>query len=481
MNFKKRYVLLLLIFIGVLFAVYGYNKSIPVGLSYEGREHAVYDADFLYDLTYLKDGKRSSEQVIFNNIIKTIEEAEQFIVIDMFLFNDAYDKSVQYPGLTEKLTAALVNKKKENPAIDITFITDEMNSFYDSYSTKYIDQLNASGVHVIYTDLNKLRDSNPTYSGFYRAFVSWIGDFENGWLPNPFSDDSPRVKLKSYAKLLNFKANHRKLVATEKQAIVTSANPHDASGYHSNIAFVVKGRVVEDIVNSENSVAVMSDEKFTPNAVAVMANPGAIGTDGQDVADQVKASFITEGKIKKHILRTLNETGKGDEVKLGMFYLSDRDIIKALLAAANRDVSVQLVLDPNKDAFGMEKNGIPNRPVASELMDKSDGKIKIRWYDTHGEQYHTKLLFVKKAEESVIFGGSSNFTKRNIGDFNLEADVKIVADNDHEIVKEIESYFMRIWENEGGVYTADYEKYQDDSSVKYWVYRFQEWSGLSTF
>lgn len=482
-NFKKRYLLLLLVSVAVLFSIYGYNKSVPVGLSFEGQEHTTFDVDFLYDLTYLKDGKRNSEQVIFENILKTIQEAEQFIIIDMFLFNDAYDETEQYPGLTEQLTTALVTKQMENPQMDITFITDEMNSFYGSYSTKYIDQLLASGVNVVYTDLNKLRDSNPAYSGFYRAFISWIGDFEKGWLPNPFSEDSPKVELRSYAKLLNFKANHRKVIATEKQAIVTSANPHDASGYHSNIAFVVKGNITRDIVNSESSVAVMSDEQYEPRAIAVMASSEIADNDSgaTNQGDSVKASLITEGKIKKQILQVLNETDKGDEIKLGMFYLSDRDVIQSLIDAAKREVSIQIILDPNKDAFGMEKNGIPNRPVASELLEKSNGKIKLRWYDTQGEQYHTKLLFVKMAEESVLIGGSSNFTKRNIDDFNLEADVKITADNDHEIVKEVESYFARVWENKDGIYTADYEKYRDDSSLKHWIYRFQEWSGLSTF
>lgn len=476
---------MLLFSVAVLFAIYGYNKSVPAGLSFEGQEHTAYDVDFLYDLTYLKDGKRNSEQVIFENIIKTIEEAEQFIVIDMFLFNDSYDKTEQYPGLTEQLTTALVAKQKENPQMEITFITDEMNSFYGSYSTKYIDQLVESGVNVVYTDLNKLRDSNPAYSGFYRAFIGWIGDFENGWLPNPFSEDSPKVELRSYAKLLNFKANHRKVIATEKQAIVTSANPHDASGYHSNIAFVVKGNIIEDIVNSENHVAVMSNEKYEPRAVAVIASREIDDNNNDPKAlnqsDSVKASLITEGKIKKHILQVLNETVKGDEIKLGMFYLSDRDVIQSLIDAANREVTVQIVLDPNKDAFGMEKNGIPNRPVASELLEKSDQKIQLKWYDTHGEQYHTKLLFINKAEESIIIGGSSNFTKRNIDDFNLEADVKITAQNDHAIVTEVDNYFTRVWENKDGIYTASYEKYKDESALKYWVYRFQEWSGLSTF
>ncbi len=29
--------------------------------------------------------------------------------------------------------------------------------------------------------------------------------------------------------------------------------------------------------------------------------------------------------------------------------------------------------------------------------------------------------------------------------------------------------------------SVDYAKYADESKVKYWIYRFMEWSGLSTF
>ena len=61
-----------------------------------------------------------------------------------------------------------------------------------------------------------------------------------------------------------------------------------------------------------------------------------------------------------------------------MFYLSNRDIVKSLLDASQRGVDVKLILDPNKDAFGMEKDGVPNRPVAHELVKKSKGKIQIR-------------------------------------------------------------------------------------------------------
>ncbi len=41
---------------------------------------------------------------------------------------------------------------------------------------------------------------------------------------------------------------------------------------------------------------------------------------------------------------------------MGMFYLADRQVIKGLLKAAWRGgVDIRLILDANKDAFGLEK------------------------------------------------------------------------------------------------------------------------------
>ena len=84
---------------------------------------------------------------------------------------------------------------------------------------------------------------------------------------------------------------------------------------------------------------------------------------------------------------------------------------------------VRVILDPNKDAFGRTKNGIPNRSVATELAAASDGAIKVRWFRTHGEQFHTKLVAMRSATEFWFTLGSANLTRRNLENFNLEANV----------------------------------------------------------
>lgn len=469
---KIKKLIAILLFLFLIGSFYGYFKPLPQDISYQGQAHAG-QIEFLNDLTYMKDGQTVREQVIFDRVFDMIKQAESFIILDLFLFNDDYDRKDQFPPMTKELTEALVAKKISQPEINIIFITDEVNTFYGAYPSTYLEELKQNDIQVVMTDLTKLRDSNPVYSGFWRVALQWLGTSEKGWLPNPLSPDSPEVTLRSYLKLLNFKANHRKVVITEKQALIASANPHDASSHHSNIAFVANGEIVNDFIAAELAVAKfsgleLSAQDFVP-APSVHAS------------DSVQMRLLTEGEIRRSVLQSIGSTAAGEEINIGMFYFSDRKVIRELLAAAERGVTIRLILDPNKDAFGRQKNGIPNRQVAAELTEKAGDNLQIRWYDTHGEQFHTKLVWIKKKENSVIIGGSANLTKRNIGDFNLESDLEITAPNESEVVRNISLYFERIWNNQDGAYTLDADAYYDSSLLKKIIYRFQEWSGMSTF
>ena len=459
-------------------SLYGYFKPLPSGVSIEGEVHRTNDVDFLYDLTFENESETQREQVIFNQMLTMIEEANEFIIFDMFLFNDEYERTYTYPSISLDLTNALIQRKKQDPTIDIVVITDPINTFYGSYTPEHLHHLKQAEIDVVYTDLKKLRDSNPLYSGTWRSIIQWFGTSEKGWLPNPLSPDSSDVTLRSYLNLLNFKANHRKVLINEQQALVTSANPHDASSYHSNIAFLLQGNIVNELIQTEQDVAIMSG--VTPEWLqsSQIVSQSKL-EDNRNAAYEVQ--LLTEGKIKKHLLQEITETEKGDSIMIGTFYLSDRDIVKELTQASKREVEIRLILDANKDAFGREKNGVPNRPVAHELLTKSDNKIKVRWYNTNGEQYHTKLTIIESQKETVLIGGSANLTKRNLEDFNLETNVKVTGNPETELMVKVSDYFERLWQNEGGMYTLDYEEYKDDSIINQFLYRFQEFSGLSSF
>lgn len=476
---KRKWILSI---IGILIAIplvvglYHYLKSVPEGISYESDVYPTGSVEFLYDLTYADEaGEETHEQEIFDEIYRLIDDAEDFLVIDMFLFNDDYDHGnddLNFPSMSMEFAENLVAKQNDYPEMDIVFITDGLNSFYDTYEPEHFRLMRDAGIHLIETDVSPLRDSNPLYSSVYRSYLQWFGTSDSEWLINALRPEGPEVNIRSYLSLLNFKANHRKLAISEQEAVVTSANPHDASFYHSNIAFKVEGEILNDLLASERAVVEMS------GGDGDMFDDFTVESDSEDGPYNVR--LVTEQKVKDNILTLAEAAENGDSIKVGMFYLSDRDVIDALKDALDRGVQVQMILDVNQDAFGNEKNGIPNRPVAAELM-SHDTPPEIRWYESHGEQYHAKMMIVETGDEVSVTAGSSNFTRRNIDDYNLETNLVVSGQRGDSEMDAVIEYYDRIWNNEGGTYTVDYEAYAEDSTFKTILYRIQEAAGLSTF
>ncbi|NHN33933.1 phospholipase [Paenibacillus sp. S3N08] len=455
--------------------VYQNNKALPPGISVEGSVHYVKEVQFLYDLTYKNPVLPVQETMIFDQIFKTIDEAEQFIVIDMFLFNSYYKEGMLYTPLSGMLTNKLLDKRAKYPAMPIVFITDEVNTMYGSAMPPELERLKAGGIEVVITDVNPLRDSIPSYSAVWRTFFQWFGQSGSGWLPNPMVDSAPPMTLRSYLKLVNVKANHRKVIITEHALIVPSANAHDSSAYNSNSAFLVSGDIIGDALASERAVAA-----FSASSGIAAAFP-EYKPSGKEEGD-IEVRLLTEGKIYKHILQSLSEAGPGDKVWMGMFYLADRGIIKALIDASKRGAELRLILDSNQNAFGRDKIGVPNRPVAKELLDATDRQINVRWYNGTEEQYHTKLLFIDKANTVIINNGSANFTQRNLADLNLETNLGIAAPGDSKVAQQLRQYFNRLWNNEGAEYTLNYEAFEDKTVlIKQIMYKLQDWLGLTTF
>lgn len=453
--------------------VYHLRKPLPPGVSVAGEAHGGIAVDFLYDLTYQQRGGAAGRQEIFDHIFAMIDSAGRFVVLDMFLFNSEHGGDRPYRALTTELADRLIRKKLSSPDVEITFITDPINTFYGAYTTPEIRRLREHGVDVVTTRLTRLRDSNPLYSAGWRMLLGWFGTGGNGWLPHPLSSTGRQVTARSYLRLFNFKANHRKLVVTDRACLVTSANPHDASGFHSNVAFAMTGPICIDMLESERGIASFSGGSLSATALPLPPAP--------PTASAVSAQFLTEGRIHDALLDELSASDAGDAVDVAVFYLSERSVIRSLRAAARRGAAVRLILDPNKDAFGREKGGIPNRQVARELVRRSDGRIAVRWYDTHGEQFHTKLAVFTRGDSVTIIGGSANFTRRNIRDYNLEANVRIVAPDTAPVAVAVREYYDRIWHNHDGHYTVGYEAYRDDAFVKRVLYRVQEFTGLCTW
>lgn len=458
----------------VCVVIYQTHKPLPPGLSHESPLYYVNNVRFLYDLTYPDpSGRVVSEQQIKDRIHEIVDESRRFLVIDLFLFNNYTHKGQNFPKVSEDLTDHLIRHKKAFPAMDIVMITDPVNTEYGSAPNPLLERLKAAGIRVVVTELNPLRDPNPIYSAVWRTFMQWFGESGQGWVPNLMANKAPKMTVRSYLKLLNVKANHRKVVVSEKNALVLSGNVHDASAYHSNVALEVQGPVIQDILASEQGAVDLSKGGQLPRYIPdehAGKNRGPIGV-----------RYVTEGKTYKYVLQEIEKVKPGDTLWMGMFYIEDKKVVNALLSAAARGVDVRLVLDPNNNAFGQKKIGIPNRQIAPMLAKRSKGSISIRWYHTTQEQFHTKMMYIQKPTGySVIIGGAANMTPRNLDDYNLENDLWVSMPAGSPLDLQLQHYFDRLWNNRDGSFSLDLGAYRS-TWYENLIYRVQKAVRYTTY
>ncbi|MDZ4198912.1 MAG: phospholipase D-like domain-containing protein, partial [Kiritimatiellia bacterium] len=281
---------------------------------------------------------------------------------------------------------------------------------------------------------------------------------------------------------------------------VTSANPAGGSSAHDNVSISVCGAVALDAL--ESVFAVINGSLDGPY-VEGWGDPEGIRKEMAVVRAEVtrrvfhaqekptgsspRAQWLTEDAVRRAILRQLAASVEGDEIVILMFYLSDRGVIREIVRAAESGANIRVILDVNRDAFGREKIGIPNRPVAGELEAagrRLGGRIQVRWAETHGEQFHIKAMAIRNSSRSrqALLAGSANWTRRNLRNLNLEAN--LLLENSPDVVQKTFETFDRLWNNDGAIYTTDFNRHAETGWTRLWktaLGRFQEATGAGSF
>ena len=454
-------------------------------------------------------GRRVIDQEIFEEILAMIARAEELIFVDLFLWNP-WQGSIpeEHRKLSQELAGALIKKKRSLRNLDVIVLSDPINRIYGGHEPEFFKEMARAGITVVFTDLVRLPDSNAIYAPYWSIVEKLLSTpllaqwSDRPRFPNPFDRAGDKISALQFGRMLLFKANHRKVVITGSsrsglEMLVGSLNPADGSSAHSNMALILKGRSVLSALQTELEAlrwSITREQNIIEGATGAGGfEPDSIGKKATDLSSPTKAppdgpvvQWLTEGAIAEAIIDLIDETGPGDEVRIAMFYLSERKVIKTLKRAITRGASVKVVMDANRDAFGMKKIGVPNRPVAAELMKMSkDHEIDIRWADTHGEQFHTKAMSItfNGAGASAFITGSANWTRRNIGNLNMEAN--ILVRNAGKLTDEFNAYFERIWNNTDGLsHTLPYGAWEEKGwgrFIKTRLYRFQERWGMGTF
>ena len=486
--------------VGLWLALAGWeaNKPLAPGVRTASAWHSVpvQDVSFIADITSADAyGREISSQAIFEETLKVIRGAHQFLVLDYFMFNSRHDgldpTSPLLRPLSTTLRDALIERRQAMPDLKVVFITDPINTLYGAVSSSDLSLLRAAGIDVVLTDLDPLRDSNHLYSSAWRLAVNWWSPNTRapGSFPNPLDDSDTPLPFGAWAQLLNFKANQRKVIIGDDGSgglvgVVGSANPHDASGADSNVAARLAGPVLSSLLESELNIARFSGWHGTLALPPVTPESSPGDTTDLTSGKLARVQVLTEGAIHSALIEHIDAAARGESIDIAMFYVANRGVVEALLAAGRRGVSVRLILDPNKDAYGHTTSGLPNQPAASELVSESDGAIHVRWYRTHGEQFHTKLVMIYGPQRLWLTLGSANLTTRSLEDYNLEANVAIEVGRGAPLASQALEYFDTLWSNRASLgieYTADFAAYADPGQGHYWLYRFLEASGMSSF
>ena len=526
--------------IGVLFFLVSCStiKTPPEGVDYESPVRDSKNVDFHYDLTYLdKDGNIKYDRKIWDATYEVVDNAKDYLVIEMFLFNDIYNKDVdKFPEFAKEYTRRLVKKKMENPNLKVYILSDENNDLYGAFEHPLITEMKNAGIDVIDVDIYKLKDTFPWYSPIWRSVIKPFGNPQGkGWITNFYGPMWPKLTLRNLFRALNVKADHRKIFLNEDKVVIASANIHDPSYFHENVAISADGEITKDILRDLQLVAKFSGGNIDISSESEAKKPviiknfqaskikfkedESLKSDLQKQVEQIeknkgnfvdkgtkefyetgeltknedvlqnddpnnsyKVQFESEAKIGENLDKDIDSLKAGDEVLMGMYFLADRPVIDKLIKAANRGVKVRIIFDRSRDAFGMSTNGLPNKPVSKKLKKKTKNKIEIKWYFTNNEQFHTKIMLMKKTDGNVIIHtGSANYIKKNIRGYIMDANLRVLTNKDSKLTKDVYNYFDRLWENRDGLFTINFDDEPTTKASQDFMYKILDAAQLGSF
>lgn len=365
--------------------------------------------------------------------LAAIDHAEQLIVLDR-------------SPLTRELAQHLLNRKHARPNLKIVLVTDPGNEAFGGSPSRYLESLEGAGIILARVRLDRLRDSNPLYSGVWRLLFGWWSD--------PFDEPAGRVTLLTWSRMRNCKADQRQLVAADDGSggWVAALAPTAAG-----LGVVLRGSLARAMIAGELQIAAWSTDDDRLPASPPMQGRGVGAID---------VRFLTEGAIAAALRDAMAAAGSSDEIDFAVDDLSERHVIEAALDAAARGAHVRVLL---------ARNPMPNLSVAGELKRDGAGRVEVRWRAAQAGA-HPKLLIVRHGGDFWLNLGSANFTRRNLGDLNLEAAVELRMPARAATARAAMDYFARTWA--GAAVTADRT---DASAADYWRYRFAEATGLSSF
>ncbi len=437
----------------------------PEGVNGTPRSYRVASENirFFHDTTWYEHGQRRNIRQITPELIRLIENADRFAVMDVFLFCLHHAHHMNFIPTTRQIVDAFASK--DRPA---WFITDPLNVMYGTAESAPIRWLREAGINVCITDLNKLRENNLMYAPLWRLGLRWIPTTMPPWFNNPL-EYGTRTTPWALLEGIMARGNHRKLLIVDDgdsyQTLVTSSNFEDSSCYFGNTCVTIRSAAVaRHFLEAEKALA-----RACGKEIPVEIPPEK--TDGDAIVTPLMGD-----QIKQAVLHTIDSATPKDYLFLFTQYLAERDLIEALVRASERGVRGTLVLDQNRVSFGNPKNGFPNQLTVPELARRTE--FELRWANTHQEEAHNVFTLLHRPDRCIFIAGSANYTRRGLSNTVLEADVRIEAPSHTQVCLDAVEYAQWLIDEPRSLPFEDITI--DRYWPKYWLLRFQEATGSGT-
>jgi hypothetical protein len=417
----------------VLVVFWNSAKPLPAGVHVISQVSRLSDSD----VEFLRATPR--DPVLAEREAAALDHAEQLIVADR-------------SPVTRELAQLLLARKRTRPKLKIVVTTDPANEAFGGTPAPTLASLEQAGIIVARVQLDRLRDSNPLYSGLWRLLLGWWSD--------PFDEAPGRITVRGWARMLNFKADRRQLlVADDGSGGWTAIIAPGGAG----AGLVLKGTLARAMIASELHIAKWSADEDRLPAPAQM-DGGGLGS--------IDARFLSEGGIEAALLDAVQAAGKGDQIGIAVGDLSHRPLIAAAIAAAWRGAQLRVLLS---------RNPMPNRVVADELRRDGGGRIEVRWYPGEPAVPRPSLLIVRHHDDLWVNLSSANYTRRSLADLNLEAGVELRMPPRAAAARAVSEYFDGLWSGAAADAGPANEAAAKAAPFAYWRYRFAEATGLSSF
>src|SRR5262249_39950588 len=133
----RRAITAIVVGIWIALALWEANKPLQPGVRTSSSWHTVpaQNVTFIADITSADAyGRSISSQAIFDDTLKIVRGAHDFLVLDYFMFNtrrgDLDPSSPLLRPLTATLRDALIERRQALPGLKVLFLTDPINELY---------------------------------------------------------------------------------------------------------------------------------------------------------------------------------------------------------------------------------------------------------------------------------------------------------------------------------------------------------------